>query len=216
MSLIAWSVRALREGGCGTLVVAVPADLVTETRTTLTDVTDLSVVAGGPRRQDSVFEALREIDADTVLVHDAARPLVAPEVVRDLVQSLEDWDGAVVAVPVDETIKRVVGGEISETVDRTDLWQAQTPQGFRTSILRDAHERARKDGFLATDDASLLERYGGRVRVVRGSRTNIKVTYPEDFALAEALAEIEFAPGTESSSAASTTGAGSPADTSTP
>jgi 2-C-methyl-D-erythritol 4-phosphate cytidylyltransferase len=176
-------------------VVAVPADLLEETRRSLAEVTDLKVVAGGARRQDSVFEALQEIDSEIVLVHDAARPLVAPDVVRELVGFLEEWDGAIAAVPVDETIKRVVGDEISETVERTGLWQAQTPQGFRTPILKDAHERARKDGFLATDDASLLERYGGRVRVVRGSRTNIKVTYPEDFALAEALAEARSETG---------------------
>jgi 2-C-methyl-D-erythritol 4-phosphate cytidylyltransferase len=176
-------------------VVAVPADLLEETRRSLAEVTDLKVVAGGARRQDSVFEALQEIDSEIVLVHDAARPLVAPDVVRELVGFLEEWDGAIAAVPVDETIKRVVGDEISETVERTGLWQAQTPQGFRTPILKDAHERARKDGFLATDDASLLERYGGRVRVVRGSRMNIKVTYPEDFALAEALAEARSETG---------------------
>jgi 2-C-methyl-D-erythritol 4-phosphate cytidylyltransferase len=151
------------------------------------DPSSLRLVLGGGRRQDSVFNALLEVTSDVVVVHDAARPLAGSDTVRRVVERLDEWDGAIAAVPVDETVKRVTDHRIDETVDRSDLWQAQTPQAFRTSVLRDAHERARADGVLATDDASLVETYGGRVCVVPASRTNIKVTYPEDFALAESL-----------------------------
>lgn len=151
------------------------------------DPSSLRLVIGGERRQESVFNALAEVTSEVVVVHDAARPLAGSEIVRSVVERLAEWDGAVAAVPMDETLKRVEERQVSETVDRSNLWQAQTPQAFRTSVLRDAHVRARADGMLATDDASLVENYGGRVCVVRASRTNIKVTYPEDFALAESL-----------------------------
>lgn len=187
--MIEWSIRALRTGGCGDIVVAVPRDLLNQISQSLRGRSGVAFVAGGERRQDSVYQALQEVSSERVLVHDAARPLVSPDLVREVIGSLDTWDGVVVAVPVDETIKRVQGDQIQETVDRAGLWHAQTPQGFRTTVLRDAHTRARSDAFFATDDAALLERYGGRVCVVRGSRTNIKVTYPEDFALAGALAK---------------------------
>lgn len=142
---------------------------------------------GGETRQDSVSSGLEELSTEAVVVHDGARPFAAASLVREVIAALEDHDGAIAAMPADETLKKVVDGHIETTVDRTGLWRAQTPQAFKTDVLRSAHARARDDGFIGTDDASLIERYGGTVAIVQGPRSNIKLTYPEDFALAEAI-----------------------------
>jgi 2-C-methyl-D-erythritol 4-phosphate cytidylyltransferase len=145
-------------------------------------------VPGGERRQDSVAAALSVIpDADGfVLIHDAARPLVTPQLVRRVIDRLilGDVDGVVPAVPVRDTIKRIRDGRVVETVARRDLVSVQTPQGFDLGALRAAHDAVQFD---ATDDAAMLEANGGVIAIVEGDPMNIKVTYPEDLALAEAL-----------------------------
>ncbi len=120
-------------------------------------------------------------------MHDGARPFATAELIIKVVDALTDHDGAIAAMPADETLKRVDGDQIVETVDRASLWRAQTPQAFRSEVLRAAHQKAAAEGFIATDDAALLENYGGTVCVIQGTRSNIKLTYPEDFALAEAI-----------------------------
>jgi 2-C-methyl-D-erythritol 4-phosphate cytidylyltransferase len=147
----------------------------------------LVFAVGGETRQDSVASGLDEIETEVVVVHDGARPFAGSELVTTVIAAVGDLDGAIAAMPADETLKRVEDLEIVGTVDRSDLWRAQTPQAFRTDVLRKAHEKARSEGYIATDDAALLERYGGTVCVVQGPRSNIKLTYPEDFALAEAI-----------------------------
>jgi 2-C-methyl-D-erythritol 4-phosphate cytidylyltransferase len=145
------------------------------------------VVVGGDTRQQSVANGLAHITARTVVVHDAARPLVTPRLIERVVAALEDVDGAIAAVPVGETVKRAEAGHVTATIDRSALWLAQTPQAFRTEVLAAAHERASADGFLSTDDAQLVERYGGRVAVVESSPANLKITYADDFVIAEAI-----------------------------
>jgi 2-C-methyl-D-erythritol 4-phosphate cytidylyltransferase len=145
------------------------------------------VVAGGESRQESVRSGLSHVSADRVVIHDAARPFVTPEMIARTVASLEDAEGAIMATPLDETLKRVEGDLVEATVTRAHLWRGQTPQSFRTQALKDAHDKAADEGFEVTDDASLIERYGGRVVVIHGTRANIKLTYPEDFVVAEAM-----------------------------
>lgn len=152
-----------------------------------------AVVEGGEWRQESVHNALRSISSepDFILVHDGARPLAGPSLFRRVIKALRDseCEGVITAVPVVDTIKEVEGGWIVRTPDRRRLWAVQTPQCFRAPALLDAHERASREGVWATDDAALLERYRYRVRVVEGEVTNIKITYPTDILLAEALLE---------------------------
>jgi 2-C-methyl-D-erythritol 4-phosphate cytidylyltransferase len=165
------------------------------------------VVAGGAERGDSVrlgLEAVPE-EADVVLIHDAARPLVTLAEVDRAVAAAAQGVGAVVAVPVVDTLKqaderrRVIG-----TRDRAGLWQAQTPQAFPRAMIVEAYRRAARDGVTATDDAALVEHYGGDVVLVEGSRANLKVTTPDDLELAQALlAARRAAPrGDEATSAA--------------
>lgn len=140
------------------------------------------VVAGGHSRQDSVragLEALADDPPDIVLIHDGCRPHLPPGTIAALVAALAaGHDGAIPAVPVAETLKRAASGTIDQTVDRTDLFRAQTPQAFRFAGLLALH-RAAPSG--ATDDAGLVEAAGGRVAIVPGSEDNIKLTYQEDY-----------------------------------
>jgi 2-C-methyl-D-erythritol 4-phosphate cytidylyltransferase len=151
---------------------------------------------GGATRQASVLNGLKELagfgatDADWVLVHDAARPGITPELIRALIGSVKDDPvGGIIALPVADTLKRVPAGDnaIERTEPRDGLWQAQTPQMFRIGLLRDAITRAQAAGHELTDEASAIEWAGLTPRVVQGSLRNFKVTYPEDFALAEAF-----------------------------
>jgi 2-C-methyl-D-erythritol 4-phosphate cytidylyltransferase len=151
---------------------------------------DLRIVAGGAERGDSVWNGLQALPdgVDRVLVHDGARPFVDAALI-DRVLDACARDGAIAAVRVTDTVKEVGGdGVIVATPDRARLWRAQTPQGFPRDALTEAYRRARAEGVSATDDAAVFERCGWRVRVVEGSERNIKVTVPEDLALAERLA----------------------------
>ena len=144
---------------------------------------------GGPRRQDSVARGLDVVDADCeiVVVHDAVRPLVSPEMIDRCIDAAAKEGAAVVGVPAADTIKIVSAQRrIEGTPPRESLWAIQTPQAFRVGLLREAHRSAEK-GVEATDDAMLVERLGETVVVVEGDRRNIKITTPEDLALAEAL-----------------------------
>jgi 2-C-methyl-D-erythritol 4-phosphate cytidylyltransferase len=146
-----------------------------------------AAVAGAATRAESVRAVLAEVpeEAAVVVVHDAARPLVTDDVIARVLAPLgEGYDGAVPALPLSDTVKRVRVDEVVETLDRSELVAAQTPQAFVASVLRDALAGDLGD---ATDCASLVERRGGRVKVVPGDRRLLKVTAPEDLQLIQAL-----------------------------
>ncbi|MGM7637226.1 2-C-methyl-D-erythritol 4-phosphate cytidylyltransferase [Bacillus sp. Hm123] len=146
------------------------------------------LVTGGEERQQSVYSGLKQLEhADIVLVHDGARPFMTSKMIDQLVEQANISGAAIAAVPVKDTIKRVHDGTVVETVERSSLWAVQTPQAFRLSSLLQAHEQAEKDGFLGTDDASLIERMNVPVQIVAGDYDNIKLTTPEDLVFAEAI-----------------------------
>ena len=154
------------------------------------DVDRLLVSIGGRTRSESVANGLDDLpdEAQIVLVHDAARPLVGAATIDRVIAAVREGTPAIAALPVVDTLKEIDGdGSIARTVDRSGLWRAQTPQGFPRAMLVDAHRRARAERVTATDDAALCERLGHVVRVVRGSERALKVTDPEDFARVEAL-----------------------------
>ena len=148
---------------------------------------DVRMVLGGDERQKSVRNGLELVDTDYVVVHDAARPFATTGLVRSVLGALKGAHGAAPAVPVSDTLKEVRDGRVIRTVERSSLWAVQTPQAFRTEALTNVHDKARVDGFVGTDDAQLIERYGGTMRIVEGARDNIKLTYPEDWRVAEAM-----------------------------
>jgi 2-C-methyl-D-erythritol 4-phosphate cytidylyltransferase len=144
-------------------------------------------VVGGAERQDSMAAGLAALPAGVshVAVHDAARPLVRPEAVERVVRAAKRDGAAILAAPVRDTIKRVRGGRVVETPERSECFAAQTPQVFRLEILREALAKAEIDAFVGTDDAQIVEALGVAVTVVAGDVENLKVTHAEDLAVAE-------------------------------
>jgi len=162
------------------IVVAAPAAHVARARRLLG--AGVTVVAGGATRQDSVRLALEAAPhgVPIALVHDAVRPFVTRSLVDAVLAAARADGAAICALPVAETVKRVRDGLVEATVERAGLWAVQTPQAFRTEILREAHDKARRDGVAGTDDAMLVERLGHGVRVVPGLPGNVKITTPDD------------------------------------
>lgn len=150
------------------------------------------VVAGGPRRQDSVYNGLQAIDANDsiVVIHDGVRPLVTPDQLKTCIKAARRYGACILGLPAFDTLKRVkTANTIVETLERDTIWLAQTPQAFQYDLIIKAHEHARQHGLSATDDASLLEHIGVDIKIIQGSRHNIKITDPDDLKLARILLE---------------------------
>jgi 2-C-methyl-D-erythritol 4-phosphate cytidylyltransferase len=152
----------------------------------------VELVVGGEHRQQSVEHALQAIAAaadDIVLVHDAVRPLVTREIIQEVIEATKKYGAAIAGLPAVDTVKQVErtaeGALIKATIPRAGIVMAQTPQGFRYNVIKKAFDEASADGFLGTDEASLVERSGHEVAVVMGSPRNIKITTPADMELAE-------------------------------
>ncbi|MEW6408607.1 MAG: 2-C-methyl-D-erythritol 4-phosphate cytidylyltransferase [Nitrospirota bacterium] len=148
------------------------------------------IAPGGKERQDSVYNGLKLLEShcEFVLIHDGVRPFITPELIIECLKYADREEGVVLGVPVRDTIKEADSkGIIKGTIRREGLWFIQTPQVFRFHILMDAYERAFRDGYYGTDDASLVERLGHRVKVIMGSPANIKITVKEDLLIGEAI-----------------------------
>lgn len=180
----------------GLIVLVCPEDRMEEYRQVAVEpfgfVTPVEYAPAGSLRQESSFNGVEVVpeDYEFILIHDGARPLVEPQVaehVLSVVKGGVDADGAVIGHPCVDTLKVASGTSIIGTPDRSAFWNAQTPQVFHADVIRQAHASALADGFVGTDDSSLVERIGGNVQLVEGTRDNIKVTVPEDLKLVEAV-----------------------------
>jgi 2-C-methyl-D-erythritol 4-phosphate cytidylyltransferase len=171
------------------VVVAVPSDHVRRFASLLPGrAIVVEVVPGGDSRQDSARTALAAApDAGAYLVHDAARPLAPASLFDAVLRELDGCEAVCPALPLADTIKETEGGRVLRTLDRSRLVAAQTPQGFRADVYRQALERASVDGFFGTDDVVLGERLGVEVRIIPGDDRNMKITTAHDLAVAEAL-----------------------------
>jgi 2-C-methyl-D-erythritol 4-phosphate cytidylyltransferase len=182
----------------GALVVVVPEPEIETARALLAPFRKLrAVVAGGATRQDSVLQGLKEAPEGfdgIVLVHDAARPFADEALIEAVVRAASREGAALPVLPLVDTIKRVRDGRVAETLDRSELGAAQTPQGFRMDLLARAYEEAFRDRVSVTDEAAAVERIGGRVAAVPGSARNRKITTPEDLAWAEGVLARRGAP----------------------
>ena len=197
MPLIAWSVLAFDSVPCvGRLVVVAPAGRERDLLEALGGLTlrhEMTVVPGGATRQESVMAGLVATDEalPLVAIHDGARPLIERPLIErclDAVRTDASVDGAILATRATDTLKVVDdAGRIVVTPDRSNIWCAQTPQCFRREAIMAAHDAALLSAYVGTDDASLIEWQGGVVRVVEGAHDNLKVTYPSDLGLAEAM-----------------------------
>ena len=151
----------------------------------------VDIVAGGLTRQESVFNGLAAVNAsddDLVAIHDAVRPFLRSDELAACIRTARETGACILALPAFDTVKQAAaGGRITATVDRESIWLAQTPQIFRYGVIRDAHALARRKGITGTDDAALVEKTGFPVKILAGSRFNIKITTPEDLTLAHAI-----------------------------
>lgn len=184
-----------RSRAIGGIVVVAPPAAVERTRRLIARhrlPRVLAVIPGGRERQESVWLGLQAVPAtaEFVVVHDGVRPFITPALLRDVVEAAGRFGAAACGLPVRETVKREREGFVQTTLDREGLWLVQTPQAFRRTLLWEAHEKARRDGFLGTDDAVLVERLGAPVRMVTGLVENIKITTPDDLARARALVRV--------------------------
>lgn len=199
LPMVAWSLLVLdRAPSVARICVVCAPNKVSQLRDDVLSCVRLSkpvtIAPAGKTRQESVWSGLtcQPWDLDLVAVHDAARPLVEVSLLEDAlsrVRADRDVAGAILAVPCVNTLKIVEGDTVVATPDRSYYWEAQTPQAFRRRKLLAAHKAARREGFMGTDDASLVERMGGRVVVVPSNPANIKVTVPGDLAVVEAALE---------------------------
>jgi len=201
--MLFWSLRALeRSPEIDGIVVVVHRSDIAATERLIAQARFkkvIRVVTGGATRTASVANGLKVLPKEFqwVAVHDAARPLVTPEVVAATVKAARNYGAAIAAVPVVPTVKEAVNSQrsrqrrqglwVKRTLNRNHLWAVQTPQVFRRGLLEKAHRHAQANGVSATDDSALVEALGNRVRIILGSSRNIKITTPEDLLVAEAL-----------------------------
>jgi 2-C-methyl-D-erythritol 4-phosphate cytidylyltransferase len=178
------------------IILVIPEDEIPYCRREVVEKYNLSkvldVVPGGSERQHSVMNGLRALQhlasaEDIILIHDGVRPFIDEGILQQSIDLASSGVGALVAVQSKDTIKVVRDGVVISTPERSTLWQAQTPQSFRYGQILQAHRQAVEDNFIGTDDCSLFERSGEPVRIITGSYRNIKITTPEDLALAEAF-----------------------------
>ncbi|MFO7974421.1 MAG: 2-C-methyl-D-erythritol 4-phosphate cytidylyltransferase [Candidatus Hydrogenedentota bacterium] len=174
-------------------VITVPPGAQSDFEALLCDVYPdgvFAIIAGGRERQESVAKALNALDSatDIVVIHDAARPFVDEASVRASIDAAAEHGAASVAIPCSDTILVANRNDmLVDTPDRNRLWACQTPQAFRVEIIKKAHQHARAEGFTGTDDATLVQRMGEAVKLVKGTPLNFKITTPEDVVLAEAI-----------------------------
>ena len=181
------------------LIIVVAAHEVETVEKLLRGVKELKpwrVTVGGSERQYSIANGLKLLpdDAQIVLVHDAARPLITVQTIDGVIDAAEQFGGAIAAVPAKDTIKVVDADDfVRYTPPRSELFIVQTPQGFKRDILLQAYDKAAQENFLGTDDSSLVERLGVRIKIVTSSYDNIKITTPDDISVAETLLRKEAA-----------------------
>ena len=194
--ILTWSAEAFDAvADVGLIVVVCPPDRMQEYCFEAIDafpfVTPVVIAPAGDLRQESSLAGLNLVgeEYEFVAIHDGARPLITPALIEHTIAAVKgsvDYDGAVVGYPAIDTLKIVSENNILGTPDRSAFWTAQTPQVFRTSVIKEAHHVALNDGFVGTDDSSLVERIGGKIALVEGPRNNIKITVPEDTTAVEA------------------------------
>jgi len=164
-----------------------------EVKNCLPDKSDkpIRIVPGGERRQDSVYNGISATSesVEIIIVHDGVRPFVTLKEINETILMCDSFDGSILAIPAVDTLKEVKDATIIRTIDRSNIWQAQTPQTFRKSILLRAFETAFANGFTGTDEASLVEKIGGKISVLNGHPENIKITCQYDLNIAKSILE---------------------------
>ena len=175
------------------ILMVVPEDYLGYCSTEVVDRFDFrkinKIISGGEERHDSVYNGLLAIPNNTsiVLVHDGVRPFISVSKIEESINLCKEYKAVILALPVKETIKRVEDDYVVTTLNRENIWTVQTPQAFDYKLLLDAYQKAKEYGFVGTDDSSLVERIGVKIRVLEGEENNIKITTKEDLILAEQI-----------------------------
>jgi len=195
--LLLWTLESISASKVDNIIVVAAPKEVNRITNLISEYSIKKVKAvgrGGEHRQDSVANAFELLPENTriVAVHDGARPLISVSLINKIIDELGDFDGVVPAVMPTDTIKQTNGHFVAKTLSRQDLRAVQTPQVFKKEPLLNSYAKAKQEGFYGTDDASLLEKYGYKVKITEGSYDNIKVTTPVDLALAEVLIKGEL------------------------
>ena len=190
--IVGWTLKAAEAASTvewiGIICQAIDEPVFKQIADQLGIIKPLTFIRGGDTRQASVYNGLQAlpVDAQQVLIHDGARCLATPALFNRCAAAFANCKGFIAAVPVKDTIKQVnADGIIEATPDRSQLWAAQTPQGFDVDLLKEAHDKGQTQGWTVTDDAALFEKCGLNVHIVEGEETNLKVTTPVDLAIAE-------------------------------
>jgi len=147
------------------------------------------IISGGKTRQESVFLGLKALTLKNkiVLIHDVARPFVSKEIIKNVIEKTKRYGACIPVIPIVDTLKEVKGKFVVKTVDREKIFSVQTPQGFKREVIQKAYEKAKKENFYGSDDASLVENLGKRVYIIKGEYQNIKITVPFDLKIAKQL-----------------------------
>jgi 2-C-methyl-D-erythritol 4-phosphate cytidylyltransferase len=176
------------------IFLVIPKEDISDCRNNIISLLDLRkkvhLVPGGVHRQDSVYNGLLSVSkkTDIIVIHDGVRPFIRSEDLTACILFAKDVGACILGTPASDTLKRVEKSQIiEETLDRENIWLTQTPQAFKYDLILKAHEVARRDGVIGTDDASLVERLGKDVKIINGTKYNIKITVKEDLAVANAL-----------------------------
>lgn len=177
----------LEDNRCKQIIVVTKENEIDDIRTLVND-SRIEYVFGGKERQDSVYEGLQKVKENHVFIHDGARPYVSKKSINDLVECLKTYDAGLLMVPCKDTIKEVKEGIVVKTLKRETLMQAQTPQVFKSEDIKVAYQKAKDEGYVATDDSQLFERYIDKdIKAVLGDYSNLKITTQEDLSQYETI-----------------------------
>lgn len=181
--VIKYTVEAFEKSNIDEIIICANISIIEDLQRILSDCKKVRIIEGGASRQESVFNGIKACECDYVLIHDAARPMITTDLINTAIDEVVFKNALTVATKTIDTIKEVVDGKIVKTIDRSKLYNTQTPQAFKYDLIKDAHEKLSGQNF--TDDAGMLEALGQTVYILNGSYKNIKITTQNDIDIAK-------------------------------
>ena len=182
--VIKYTIKAFEKSNVDEIIICANPSIIDILENILKDYKKVRIIEGGKSRQESVFNGLKACDCDYVLIHDGARPMITPDLINSTIEMVKDKKALTVATKTIDTIKEVIDGKIVKTIDRSKLYNTQTPQAFEYKLIKETHEKLVGANF--TDDAGMVEHFGQDVYILEGSYKNIKITTQNDIEIAKA------------------------------
>lgn len=181
--VIKYTIEAFENSNVDKIIICANKSIINEFKEIFKNSPKVIIIEGGSTRQASVYNGINAEECDYVLIHDAARPMISTDLINQTIEVVKDKQALTVATKTIDTIKEVINDEIVKTIDRSRLYNTQTPQAFKYSLIKDAHDKLKGQNF--TDDAGMLEELGQKVYILSGSYKNIKITTQNDIAIAK-------------------------------